>query len=541
MIKKILSAFLIFVLLLIIKNCNSHNYNENKPKLVVLIAVDGLGMDMMNRYKLIFHGGFLRLQTKGVCYDSAFIDHGITVSHAGHVTLSTGNHPSKHGIVDAAYYEPKGNTRILADAVQDTLEGILGENNSPGVSPRKILSTGLKEWLKNADPNSKSMCLGTGYVSSLLYASTPGNVYWYSRNSGKYVTSSFYTNEYPKWVKKFNTDSLTLYKNLSKKWECSIPGSIRYMAHNDSSEYEADGIYTTFPHYYETEMAEKIPYDKNAINTWFAWTPFADASTLSLAKAGIQELLLGQGESTDFLSIVLSQIDNICHYYGPNSLEAMDALLRLDAELKMFFEFLDKTVGEENYVLALSSDHGFPEIPEYRIKEGKDGKRINDAELDKLLSEVESTIGDSSVFSINTEVRVAKLLKKQNFIADVYTSKELLSKNVTNDDFLRLYKNSYRKNRIPRLPLFSLSTFESSIGKAGVMLRLKEGAMISLDVVIHGSPYDYDRHVPMYFLSTDVDAGIYNQKVSTTDVAPTLAKLAGIKFPSDLDGKALIK
>jgi predicted AlkP superfamily pyrophosphatase or phosphodiesterase len=305
--------------------------------------------------------------------------------------------------------------------------------------------------------------------------------------------------------------------------------------------YEADGINITFPHNYEKELAEEIPRNKDVINTWFAWTPVADAATLAFAKTGIKALLLGQRESTDYLSIVLSQIDNVCHYYGANSLEALDAFFRLDKELQNFFTFLDVTVGIDNYILALSSDHGFPDISEYRQEEGMKSKRVIESEIEELLSEVEKNIGDSSVFSDSVSSVVVESLKKYDFIADAYLPKDLFSKDYTKDDFLRLYRNSCRKDRIPRLPLFSLNTFESIVGKTGVMMRLTEGSMINLDVVIHGSPYTYDRHVPIYFLGAGVSSWVSLEKVATTDVAPTLAELAGIKFPGNTDGRSLIK
>lgn len=541
MIKNLLKYFLVGLYLIFASNCGTNTSNKRKTKLVVLIAVDGLGENMINHYSSVFQGGFLRLKEKGMVFDSAFVEHGITVSHAGHVTLSTGNYPSHHGIVDAAFYVPSGNTRVLEDAVTDSTEKIIGEENSIGVSPRKILTPGLGEWIKDSDSNSRSLSVGSGYISSLLYSSSPGDVFWYSRSSGRYVTSSFYRKDYPDWITGFNNDSLISYKNSSKIWNCVVPQAIRSLARKDKSKYEADGINTYFPHLYEKELAESIPKNKDIINTWFAWTPSADAATLALAKTGIIAKKLGQRNSTDYLSIVLSQIDNVCHYYGPNSLEALDTILRLDKELEKFFNFLDRTVGVDNYVLALSADHGFPEIPEYRIEAGKKGKRITESEIEGLLTNIKNVIGNNSVFSKVTAQKVVESLKKYDFVADAYLPEELLNNNETNDKFIRLYKNSYRKDRVPRLPLFSLNTFKSEIGKTGVMLRLKVGSIINLDIDNHGSPYDYDRHVPIYFYGSGVKPGNSQKCVATIDVAPTLAELAGIQIARSIDGKPLIK
>ena len=541
MTKKLSAISIIFVFLFCIYGCQSNENISESPKLVVLISIDGLGANLLNRYDSIFQGGFLRLKNQGMRFDNAVVDHAITVSHAGHVTLSTGNNPSKHGLVDAAFYVPIGNTRVLVDAVDDSSEIILGESNSLGVSPKKILTSGLGEWIEEADKNSRSLFIGSGFSSSLLYSSTtPGDVYWYSRSSGKYVTSTYYKKEYPDWVNEFNNKTLPEFQESSKKWTCIVPLSDRNLARRDRSEYEADGVYINFPHLYEEELAEEIPTNKNAIFKWFGWTPISDAATLSFARIGIKMRLLGQRKSIDYLLIVLSQIDSACHYYGPNSLEVMDAILRLDDELGKFFAYLDDTIGPDNYVLSLSADHGFPVIPEYQHESGMEGKRITETEIEKLLDETESSIGESSVFSKAVAHKVVKLSKKYDFVADAYSPTQLLSTKHTEDEFLQLYRNSYREDRIPRLPFFSLNTFESALGKAGVMLRLKKGSMINLGPVSHGSPYIYDRHVPLYFFGAGVKPGNSLQPVSTKDVAPTLADLAGIKFPKNLDGKPLI-
>jgi len=540
MIKRLSSISILFVLLLYNYGCQMGGSISDSPKLVVLISIDGLGADLLNRYDSIFQGGFLRLKEQGMGFDNGVVDHAVTVSHAGHVTLSTGNRPSTHGIVDAAFYVPKGDTRVLIDAVDDSSEIILGESNSLGVSPKKILTPGLGEWIQEADHNSRSLFIATGFSSSLLYSSTPGDVYWYSRSSGRYVTSTYYKKEYPDWVNDFNSNTLPEFQESSKNWSCLVPQSLRNLAREDQSKHEADGVYINFPHVYEEELAGEIPTNKNAIFKWFGWTPTSDAATLSFVRTAIKARLLGQRESIDYLLIVLSHIDSACHYYGPHSLEVMDAILRLDDELGKFFAYLDETIGPDNYVLALSADHGFPVIPEYQQDSGFEGRRITETEIEKLLDETESSIGKSSVFSETVAQKVVEVSKKYNFVADAYSPEQLLSTSRTEDDFLQLYRNSYREDRIPRLPLFSLNTFESALGKAGVMVRLKKGHMIDLGPVSHGTAYIYDRHVPIYFLGAGVKQGSSLKPASTKDVAPTLAYLAGIKFPKNLDGKPLI-
>lgn len=514
---------------------------SGQPKLVLLVAVDGLRADLLDRYDPVFQDGFRRLRDHGKRFENAVVDHGITVSHAGHVTLATGNFPSHHGIVDAAFYVPDADTRRLVDAVDDTSETIVGVSGSRGASPSKVLCEGLGEWIAKADPEAKSLAVGSGYVSSLLYSfHSPSEVYWYMGSEGKYVTSTFYRSRYPEWVTRFNNHDLPGYINASRAWECSVPASARNLAREDYASYEADHVHTTFPHIYEEELGKATPGSRSALKRWLAWTPFLDGATLALAKQGIEKLSLGQRRTTDYVAVVLSQVDNASHYYGPLSLETLDVLMRLDRELGEFFRFLDEKIGAGQYVLALSSDHGFPNVPEYQQEIGKPGSRVTEVEINGLLDEVNVLLKDSSVFSKEVALRVAEVAERYGFVAEAYTPEELLAGNNSADEFLRLYKNSYREDRVPRLPLFSLTTFHSAVGKAGAMLRLKEGAMIDLDVAIHGSPYFYDRRVPIIFFGAGVHPGFSNVAVRTVDVAPTLAQLAGIPIPANIDGRALI-
>ncbi len=525
---------------LVVLRCQNLHQEREPPRLVVMIAIDGLRADLLDRYDRDFTGGFRRLRDEGLRFENAVVDHAITVSHAGHTTLATGCFPSQHGIVDAAFYTPHGDTRALIDAVDDTTESILGAKESTGVSPRQILREGLAEWIVNGGQGAKSLAVGSGYASSLLYSQQrPGDVYWYMRSEGKYVTSTYYQEKYPGWVERFNSGRLPKLMDASAVWECTALPSARKLARADDSPYEADKIHTTFPHIYQKELAEEIFENPEAIRKWFAWTPFLDVATLALATEGVKALSLGQRATTDHLAIVLSQVDNASHYYGPLSLEVFDVLTRIDVELGNFFRFLDEGIGSAKYVLAVSSDHGFSDVPEYRDQTGEGGRRLTKGEIDDLLSEVSALVGDSSAFSESVATQVAAQVKARDFVADAYTPKQLSATNVSTDIFLNLYRNSYRRDRIPRLPLFSLSTFESSIAKAGVMLRLQEGTLIDLDVSNHGSPYLYDRRVPLLFWGRGIGPGVSQDSVSLADVAPSLAQLARIPIPTNIDGHSL--
>jgi arylsulfatase A-like enzyme len=60
-------------------------------------------------------------------------------------------------------------------------------------------------------------------------------------------------------------------------------------------------------------------------------------------------------------------------------------------------------------------------------------------------------------------------------------------------------------------------------------------------VASHGSPYDIDSHVPIVFYGAGVMPGKFDQFVLTVDIAPTLAKILGVKPLEKIDGVPLTR
>ncbi|MEO6976803.1 MAG: alkaline phosphatase family protein, partial [Mucilaginibacter sp.] len=378
-------------------------------------------------------------------------NHAITVSHAGHVTLGTGNYLRTHGIVDAAFYEKDGDTLKFTDAFADSNYSIAGTPAVKSISEKKVLTPGIAEWIKKKDPASKVFCVGTGEISSALYCFHPGeDVYWYNVDFGKYVTSTYFKTEVPAWISDFNKKELPEFFKMSKEWNNIVPQQYLGLANADDADFENGGRKHVFP-YAASAKAQK----ENRYNSWFRFPPFCDNATLALAKQGIASLHMGQGITTDYLSIVLSQVDNTNHGFGPSSLETFNVLLQMDIALGDFYDYLDKTVGKENYVVALSADHGFPQIPEQTLKKGKWAKRLGEKQIEAVLAKVKHIAGSLKANGNDAITGgVKSFLLKQDFIADVYTAGQLNDESMSSDKFLELYKKSYRRDRVPRLPFF---------------------------------------------------------------------------------------
>src|ERR1700712_3340562 len=211
-------------------------------KLIVLIAVDGLGGKLLERYKPAFTSGFKRMFSEGMNYKNAWDDHAITVSHAGHVTLATGNYPRTSGIVDAAFYEKQGDSLRFTDAFADSNYTIAGSPERKSISEKKVLTPGLAEWVKKKSPSSKVLCVGTGEISSALYCFHPGeDVLWYNPDLGKYVTSTYFKKEVPAWVTDFNEKELPEFFKLSNEWKNIVPEKLMGLANKDDAYFERGG------------------------------------------------------------------------------------------------------------------------------------------------------------------------------------------------------------------------------------------------------------------------------------------------------------
>jgi predicted AlkP superfamily pyrophosphatase or phosphodiesterase len=244
----------------------------------------------------------------------------------------------------------------------------------------------------------------------------------------------------------------------------------------------------------------------------------------------VTSLGLGRDDAPDFLNVSLSQTDRIGHGYGPLSREQLDNLLRLDRALGEFFTFLDGTVGAGRWVVGLSADHGSLVSPETPWPGEKPGRR-GTAEEKKALTEIR----DAAARSANDPAmpaRTVAALRQLPFVADAYTHAQLLSsdKGTPADSFVVLERRSLYPGR-----------FAADFSAFGVEYRFVEGWTGYVRGTGHGSPYWYDRHVPLAFMGPGFAAGRDTTRAATVDFAPTLARAIGVPVPAGVDGRSLAR
>lgn len=501
---------------------------ESPVGLIVLISVDQMPQYLLERYETLYSGGLRRLLDRGHSYTRAVHDHGFTVTAPGHATLVTGMVPARHGIVYNEWYERAGEEWQYTHSVNDGNEQIVGFPHLGGRSPRKLEVPALPDWLAAADADSRVFTAsGKARAAVLTAGRTQGHVYYFEDDVGRFVTSTYYRDADPEWVDRFHEDALSQFFGDST-WELTVPEAARRLARADTAEFEYRGTHTAFPHSFRREVDEEEADDPQEFYNWWDHTPELDRAILTFAEVAVNELALGRRGSVDYLALGLSQLDRVGHRFGPFSLEQLDAILRLDRALGEFFEFLDSTVGEGRYVVGLSSDHGVLPIPEYPDELGLSMRRITRDEWRTARAAAENATASSST-PAQTEAAMVEALEGIDFIADVMTLDEL-ARGEPADSFVALYQRSYYTGRLA-----------GSFARQGLVARLVEGAHSSSDATTHGSPYSYDRHVPLIFMGPGVPAGSSDEAVRTVDLAPTLAELAGIPYPDGLDGRPLIR
>jgi predicted AlkP superfamily pyrophosphatase or phosphodiesterase len=497
---------------------------------VVLVAVDQLRGDLVESYDSLFTQGFRRLMDEGLRFTNATHDHARTATAAGHAALSTGAFPYRNGIVGNSWVERTPGGWRSVYSVEDTMVHILGHPAMEGRSPKNLFRTGLADWIVETDPGAVVVSLSRKDRAAVTMAGhAQGYVYWINADDAHFVTSSFYAADYPDWIQRFNRQEMPRIFGDSI-WEATASEAARAMARPDSSIYEADGTHTTFPHRFTLEMDSLE--EPGALNEWAYGKTHPDAAVGALAREAVRVLGMGQDEVTDYLGLSFSQTDAIGHRYGPRSQEQLENLLHLDRVLGELLTYLDEAVGPGRWVLALSGDHGVLDIPEHLAEAGGTGQRAAEEDLGVLrgiFAEYEEIEGEP----LDVADALVASLEELPFIADALTVAELTG-GPPADTFVTFLRNSYHPDR-----------WIGGAGSrgSGVIFRFVEGFYADPDPhgTGHGSPYHYDRHVPLIFLGAGVEPGVVTDPVRTVDVAPTLAFLAGITTPADLDGVPLVR
>src|SRR3989440_3574082 len=493
-----------------------------KPRLVVVITVDQLRPDYLERYRAQLRGGLATLLKQGAVFTEAYHDHAITETAPGHATILSGRWPAHTGII-----------RNLA-GVQDSATPLIGVTGI-GASPARFRGTELFDWLKAAEPTARALSVsGKDRGAILPIGRAKEQVYWYV--GGVFTTSRYYADSLPLWVRVFNGERVPR-RAAATQWTLLLPE--RDYPEPDSVPYENQGRDFVFPH--------RLPSDSGQAALAFIATPTMASLTLAFALEGVRALQLGGRGATDLLDVSLSTTDYVGHAYGPDSREIHDQVVRLDRYLGRFLEQLFVRYGKSNVLVVLTADHGVTPYPERSRMLGHPGavrvipdtifQRVN-AALDQragggdwlqfeggmLLLPDRAKLVDGGVNAASVVADVATRLRALAGVARVDRPADLTDRDAA---------DPVSRRWIHQLP--------PDVG-VELVVTLKPYSIWSypsVPIAMHGQPTDLDAHVPLILWGSGIRRGVYGGRVSTVDIAPTLARLLDLTPAEPLDGRVL--
>lgn len=531
-----LSCFIAFILLstssVAQTPATSSGSKPPRPRLVVGLVLDQMRWDYLYRYADRFSekGGFRRMLNEGNSCEQTLIPYTPTVTACGHSTVYTGAVPAISGITGNAWWD--GQLGRTVYCTEDKSMSTVGSNSSQGkMSPKNLLVTTICDELRAAT-NFKAKVIGIAIKDrgAILPAGHSANgAYWYDNSVGSWISSSYYTTTLPSWVEKFNQRKLpdSFY---TVGWPLLYPADTYKASTPDNKSYENKIFGDSFPY----DLKKYIGKDYGKINT----TAMGNDMTFAFAKTALVEEALGRDEVTDLLAISFSSPDYIGHSFGPNSVEAEDAMLRMDLALGQFFDLLDRQIGRGLYTAFLTADHGAAHVPEFNQENKLPGGRVF---MGKIIDQLNATLEknyrikklivsddnyqlhldhprlDSA--GINpTEIIgwLQKELMKEPGIDRAFAIKDLNLVPLP-EPVRKMLNNGYHPNRSGDLQIILKPGYIDAYGTTGTT---------------HGLWNPYDAHIPLLWYGWGIKKGITHREVYMTDIAPTLAALLRIQMPS---------
>jgi len=536
----------LFILILFLGSHSAHSQNLNangnsndneiqRPKLVVGIVIDQMRWDYLYRFYNLYKpdGGFKRLLNQGFSCENTMIPYIPTFTACGHTSIYTGSVPAIDGITGNDWWDY--DLGKYAYCTQDNNVKTVGGNTVEGkMSPRNLLVTTIGDELRLATNfHSKVIGIALKDRAAILPAGhTANGAYWYDDSTGNWITSSYYMNDLPGWVKDLNAKKLvdSYYK---KNWNTLYPLSAYTQSTPDAEPYEYRPFganVTGFPY----DLTQFIGKNYGAIHV----VPYGNTFTFDMAKATITGEKLGSDSATDMLTISLSTPDYIGHTFGPNSVEAEDDFLRLDKDIGDFLNFLDKEAGKGNYLLFLTADHGVANVPAFLKQHNIPAGNVDDQ---KITDQLNSLLKDK----FRVDNMVIGILNNQVFLDHnaLASAHQADPKKVYDQiiEFLVKQPGIYRAFALDALNDVTLnSTIKERVTNGYYPSRSGDIQIIFQPQWIdgflpggttHGVWNPYDSHIPLIWYGWNIQPGKTTKQVYMTDIAPTIASLLHIQMP----------
>ncbi len=486
-------------------------------KLVLGIVVDQFRYDYTTRFAGRYTQGLHRLLTEGAVFTDAHQDHYPTVTATGHATFMTGSTPATSGIIGNEWYDRAQGRSITS--VEDPATRLLGgAAGAIGSSPHNLVVTTVGDEMKIAS-RGKSHVIGISMKdrAAILPAGRSANsAYWFDDATGQVVSSTWYQAEEPAWVKQFNA-AKPAERDLGRSW--SVPGSSQPFV-----------VLPTEP-------------GKRYISAW-EMTPWSNDMLESFAEKALTEEHLGRHEATDMLTVSFSANDHLGHAVGPDAPAVEELSVETDFAIGRLITAAERQVGKGNLLIVMTADHGVASTPEFSLAHHLPAGRASKADYSRTIQTALTTrFGEGhwivgtweSGFYFDPDLIQSKHLKEEDvedeaaraaatlpYVARTYTRSQLLQRTAMANRVDDYVARSFFPERSPDL-----------------FVVLKPNWIFGTEGTSHGSPWEYDTHVPLILMGPGIRQGAYNSRVGVSDVAPTLSNLLQLQTPSGNTGRVL--
>ena len=494
-----------------------------KPRLIVQIVVGSMRAGDPDRYAANFdEGGFLRLTERGTVYADARYDYLQTTTPVSLATLVTGAMPSTHGVIGPRWVDYTTNRPV----------GLIDGRKGPGAYQR--IAPTLAETLLDQSPESRAVTIAAEAMSAVVMAGRAGEVFWLDSARCDWVTSPYYADRLPEWIERSNRERYNL-SYIGLEWRTLLDKE-RYintrqhdivLTGRNKREKEANG---------SGRLKLTNDYDR------MLYTPAGNTAVLGLAKQAIAQYRLGADAVPDLLNICLDSPRRIAEAYGPESIEVEDMYYRLDRDLADFLTFLFAQVKDGNVLVVVTSDHGTS--PSYDAGQ-EVAERFNSRQFEVIVNGFLNVrygtgnwvvaCGDKSLWLNHNLIyeRGLNLAEVQNEVAIFAmqfggVSHALAASAMRTSYFGSGYARKMQNSFYPRR-------------SGDVILNLMPGWIEEQERCwsMSGSMYGYDTEVPLIFYGQGAGPLRVNRRVEMTAVAPTLARMAGVREPAATEGTAL--
>ncbi|MEH3102045.1 alkaline phosphatase family protein [Sphingomonas adhaesiva] len=499
------------------------------PKLIVAISVDQFSADLFAQYRNRFSDGMARL-AGGVVFPAGYQSHAATETCPGHSTILTGMRPAHTGIVANTWLDQSAvrPDKLVYCAEDETAPGSDHEKYTPSDIHLKVPTLG--DMMKRADPRTRVVSVAGKDRAAIMMGGHNTDQIWFW--GGKSFISLAGRQE-PAVVTRANTAVAALL--AAPQEALPLPGYCKGLSQPIAVGEQTLG----------TGRFERAAGDAKA----FRASPALDGAVFALAAGLIQDMKLGQGPATDLIAIGASATDYVGHSRGTQGAEMCIQMEQLDQTIGGFLAFLNQQGVD--YEVMLTADHGAHDMTERQVQRAMPMEsHLDPASMAKTVgAAIGRDLGIAGPVLLGPEgdVYIADSVpraRRAQVLAEAkrrYLAMPQVAAALTRDEIAATPMATTPPENWT-LPERARASFDPQrSGDLTVLLKPRVTSIIApapYYVETHGSPWDYDRRVPILFWRKGMTAFEQPLSVETVDIAPTLAATIGLKV-SGLDGRCL--